>query len=144
MLRSVKEYDYSDTIYTKEATVRNKIEAADSTWKLVQQGMAKVTGEDGTASSVFANYSIKVAGKSGTAQISGTKLDDGIFISYAPYKDPQIAVCVIIEGGDSGNNVAPVVRDIYDAYFYSDKNSTDGTSDGTTGTQDVGAYDVIA
>ena len=94
--------------------------------------------------SVFANYSIKVAGKSGTAQISGTKLDNGIFISYAPYKDPQIAVCVIIEGGDSGNNVAPVVRDIYDAYFYSDKNNADGTSDGTTGTQDVGAYDVIA
>ena len=127
LLRSVKAYDYSDTIYTKEATVRNKIEAADSTWKLVQQGMAKVTGEDGTASSVFANYSIKVAGKSGTAQISGTKLDNGIFISYAPYKDPQIAVCVIIEGGDSGNNVAPVVRDIYDAYFYSDKNNADGT-----------------
>ncbi|WP_432617295.1 penicillin-binding transpeptidase domain-containing protein [Butyricicoccus sp.] len=144
LLRSVKAYDYSDTVYTQEANVRNKIEAKDSTWKLVQQGMAKVTGEDGTASSVFANYSIKVAGKSGTAQISGTKLDNGIFISYAPYKDPQIAVCVVIEGGDSGNNVAPVVRDIYDAYFYSDKNGENGTSDGSTGTKDVGAYDVIA
>ena len=65
-------------------------------------------------------------------------------ICYNRCEDPQIAVCVIIEGGDSGNNVAPVVRDIYDAYFYSDKNNADGTSDGTTGTQDVGAYDVIA
>ncbi|MCD8355158.1 MAG: hypothetical protein LUE11_01095 [Clostridia bacterium] len=137
LLRSVKAYDYSETVYTKEAAVLNKIDAASSTWDLVQEGMAKVTGEDGTAASVFQNYSIKVAGKSGTAQVTGTEQDNGVFISYAPYDDPQIAVCVVIEGGDSGNNVAPVVRDIYDAYFYSSNGSDDATGD-------TGNYDVIA
>ena len=62
---------------------------------------------------------------------------NGIFISYAPYDDPQIAICVVIEGGDSGNNVAPVVRDIYNAYFYS-RSGSDSVSD------DTGNYDVIA
>ena len=138
LLRSVKAYDYSETVYTKEAAVLNKIDAADSTWDLVQEGMEKVTGEDGTASSVFQNYPIKVAGKSGTAQVTGTERDNGIFISYAPVDDPQIAVCVVIEGGDSGNNVAPVVRDIYNAYFYSGTGSEDGTNN------DTGMYDVIA
>ena len=137
LLRSVRAYDYSGTVYSKEATVLNQIDAAESTWDLVQEGMAKVTGEDGTAASVFQNYSIKVAGKSGTAQITGTDVDNGIFISYAPYDDPQIAVCVVIEGGDSGNNVAPVVRDIYDAYFYSN-DAEDDVAD------DTGNYDVIA
>lgn len=137
LLRSVKSYDYSSTVFTKEAAVLNQIDAADSTWELVHEGMAKVTGEDGTASSVFQNYPIKVAGKSGTAQITGTEVDNGVFISYAPYDDPQIAVCVVIEGGDSGNNVAPVVRDIYNAYFYSD-NGTEDTED------DTGNYDVVA
>ena len=138
LLRSVKAYDYSETVYTKEASVLNRIDAADSTWDLVQEGMAKVTGEDGTASSVFQNYPIKVAGKSGTAQVTGTERDNGIFISYAPADDPQIAVCVVIEGGDSGNNVAPVVRDIYNAYFYSGDGSEDGANN------DTGTYDVIA
>ena len=137
LLRSVKAYDYSETVYTKESRVRSKIEAQDSTWDLVHEGMAKVTGEDGTAASVFQNYPIKVAGKSGTAQVTGTEQDNGVFISYAPYDDPQIAVCVVIEGGDSGNNVAPVVRDIYNAYFYS-RSGSDTTSD------DTGNYDVIA
>ena len=137
LLRSVKAYDYSETVYTKESRVRSKIEAKDSTWELVHEGMAKVTGEDGTAASVFQNYPIKVAGKSGTAQVTGTERDNGIFISYAPYDDPQIAICVVIEGGDSGNNVAPVVRDIYNAYFYS-RSGSDSVSD------DTGNYDVIA
>lgn len=137
LLRSVKAYDYSSTVFTKEAAVLNRIEAADSTWELVHQGMAKVTGEDGTAASVFENYPIKVAGKSGTAQITGTEIDNGVFISYAPYDDPQIAVCVVIEGGDSGNNVAPVIRDIYNAYFYSNSGAEE-TDD------DTGNYDVIA
>ena len=136
LLRSVKAYDYSSTVFTKEASVLNRIEASDSTWELVHEGMAKVTGEDGTAASVFQNYPIKVAGKSGTAQITGTEVDNGVFISYAPYDDPQIAVCVVIEGGDSGNNVAPVVRDIYNAYFYSGSTSEDA--------DDTGNYDVVA
>ena len=137
LLRSVKAYDYSDTIYTKESTVLNELQASDKTWELAQQGMAKVTCEDGTAATVFRNYPIKVAGKSGTAQVTGTERDNGLFISYAPFDDPQIAVCVVIEGGDSGNNVAPVVRDIYNAYFYS-RSGSDAVSD------DTGNYDVIA
>ena len=40
-----------------------------------------------------------------------------MFISFAPYDDPQIAVFVLVEHGGSGGNVAPIVRDIYDAYF---------------------------
>lgn len=140
LLRSVKSYDYSETIYSQESEVLHKIKASDSTWDLVQEGMAKVTTEDGTAATVFQDYSIPVAGKSGTAQVTGTELDNGLFISYAPRDNPQIAVCVVIEGGDSGNNVAPVVRDIYDAYFYSNSDS-----DEENDTDDVtGNYDVIA
>ena len=111
------------------------VKASDETWSLVHEGMAKVTGEDGTAASVFENYSIKVAGKSGTAQRYG-KQDNGLFISFAPYDDPQIAVCVVIEGGESGNNVAPVVRDIYDYYFYGSQEENAANSEETTTTDE--------
>ena len=117
LLKELRSYDGSEVVEKNDPEDISTVKASDTTWQLVHEGMAKVTGEDGTAATVFENYSIPVAGKSGTAQRYG-KQDSGLFISYAPYTNPEIAVCVVIEGGDSGNNVAPVVRDIYDYYFY--------------------------
>lgn len=118
LLKEVVNYDNTKTLEEIEPEVISEIEASDTTWNLVREGMSEVTSEDGTAAEIFDGYSIKVAGKSGTAQRGEGKQDNGLFVSYAPYDDPQIAVCVVIEGGDSGNNVAPVVLDIYNHYFY--------------------------
>ncbi len=140
LLKAVMNYNGTKTVEKNNPGDLSRVKASDETWSLVREGMAKVTGEDGTAASVFENYSIKVAGKSGTAQRYG-KQDNGLFISFAPYDDPEIAVCVVIEGGDSGNNVAPVVRDIYDYYFYGSQASTEedgeeSTADSTQETDD--------
>lgn len=120
LLKEVKSFDGKKTIETVKPEVISKVDASDETWSIVHEGMSEVTGEDGTAATVFEYYPIQVAGKSGTAQRGEGKQDNGLFISYAPYEAPEIAVCVVIEGGDSGNNVAPVVRDIYNYYFYGD------------------------
>jgi penicillin-binding protein 2 len=122
LLKEVKSYDGKETIETIEPEILSEVDASEDTWSIIHEGMSEVTGEDGTAAEVFEDYPIKVAGKSGTAQRGEGKQDNGLFISYAPYEAPEIAVCVIIEGGDSGNNVAPVVRDIYNYYFYGDVN----------------------
>lgn len=122
LLKEVKSYDGKKTIEEIEPEVISEVKASDETWALIHEGMSEVTGEDGTAATVFENYPIDIAGKSGTAQRGEGKQDNGLFISYAPYDAPEIAVCVVIEGGDSGNNVAPVVRDIYNYYFYGDVN----------------------
>lgn len=135
LLKSVMNYNGTKTVEKNKPDNLSRVKASDETWSLVHEGMAKVTGEDGTAASVFENYSIKVAGKSGTAQRYG-KQDNGLFISFAPYEDPQIAVCVVIEGGDSGNNVAPVVRDIYDYYFYNSQEQNAANSGETTTTNE--------
>ena len=75
--------------------------------------------EDGTASSIFRNYPISVGGKTGSAQVASGS-DNGVFVGYAPFDDPQIVVVVVIEHGNSGSDVAPVARDILDYYFLSD------------------------
>lgn len=120
LLKEVKSFDGKKTIETIKPEIISKVDASDETWAIVREGMSEVTGEDGTAATVFESYPIQVAGKSGTAQRGEGRQDNGLFISYAPYEEPEIAVCVVIEGGDSGNNVAPVVRDIYNYYFYGD------------------------
>lgn len=104
-----------------------------SYWKDAQQGMYNVVnGKTGTARRAFEGTPYKVAGKSGTAQVFSLKKDEvynssklskdlhdhAWFIAYAPYKNPQLVVAVILEnaGGGSGY-AAPVVRKIMDFYL---------------------------
>jgi len=116
LVRSIKSYDYSETVRAEKAEVVQNVEFSDTTFETVMQGMSEVTAEGGTAATVFANYPIKVGGKTGTAETS-KNVDDGLFIAFAPFDDPQIVVCVVGEGAEHGSTVAPVVRDILDAYF---------------------------
>ena len=83
----------------------------------IKEGMLSVTTETGgTANIVFQNSNITVAGKTGTAQVSsGT--DNGIFVGFAPYDNPKIAVVAIIEHGKEGTYTANVVKPIMEEYF---------------------------
>lgn len=82
----------------------------------IKQGMKKVVDE-GSAAEVFANYGIQVGGKTGTAQV-GDGSNNAVFIAYAPFDNPQIAVSVVLEHGVRGTNAALVAKDIFDAYFH--------------------------
>ena len=69
----------------------------------------------------------KIAGKTGTAQVIGheSKAVRGkntqyhaLFIGFAPYDDPKIAISVIVEHGGYGANIAaPVAMKVIDAYL---------------------------
>lgn len=94
-----------------------KIELDKKNVEAVVNGMASVTSETGgTSYIVFKNADIEVAGKTGTAQVS-SGVPNGIFVGYAPIKNPQIAVVAIIEHGYSGTNTANVVKAILEEYF---------------------------
>lgn len=86
---------------------------------VVQAGMQMVATE-GTASNVFAGYPVSIACKTGTAETStgknGTEPNLS-FICYAPADDPEIAVAVMIEQGNTGNYANNVAKDILDQYF---------------------------
>ena len=90
---------------------------------VVQAGMQMVATE-GTASNVFANYPVSIAAKTGTAETSSVPDTDPdytepnlSFICYAPADDPEIAVAVMIEQGNTGNYAKNVAKDILDQYF---------------------------
>lgn len=83
----------------------------------VKEGMLSVTNEiGGTSYLVFKNSNIQVAGKTGTSQMpSGS--NNGIFVGFAPYDKPKIAVVAVIEHGGEGTYTANVVRPIMEEYF---------------------------
>lgn len=100
-------------------------------WQDVRHGMLDVVNsEHGTARRIAAPYLI--AGKTGTAQVFtvaqnaeyhakdlAKKLHDhAVFIGFAPYGDPKIAVAVLAEHGGSGSGTtAPMARRVMDYYL---------------------------
>ncbi|NCB04332.1 MAG: penicillin-binding protein A [Clostridia bacterium] len=118
LLREVKSYDNTKTVETIAPTVAGKIDMKQSTRDAVFAGMLGVTTDDGTASFLFRDFPISVAGKTGSAQtVTGKRSDHGVFVSFAPYDKPEIAVCVVGEYAGSGGNMAPVAIEIYNQYF---------------------------
>ena len=46
--------------------------------------------------------------------------DNALFVAFAPFDNPEIAVAVVIENGVKGANAAYVAKDIFDEYFRND------------------------
>lgn len=94
----------------------SKLDFNESTWDLVQEGMHKVTSE-GSAKNIFSDLEVEIAGKTGTAQESKTRGNHAFFVSFAPYRNPQVALTVNIPYGYSSSNAAAVARNVYRYYF---------------------------
>ena|GEM_PF-1581148 len=119
---SIKDNVATDkVIKTFKPVVQAKLKISSASLQLVHQGMYGVThNPSGTAYAVFANDPIDAAGKTGTADISLNKISttDSVFIAYAPYNNPQIAVAVMVPGAGYGaDTAAPIAKDLMDAYF---------------------------
>ena len=65
----------------------------------------------------FDNFPVNIAGKTGTAQETKTRPNHALFIGYAPYENPKIAVCTRIPNGYTSHNSADVSKHIIGAYF---------------------------
>lgn len=91
--------------------------------KAVKDGMKDVTNaEDGTAKYAFQGFPIPNGGKTGSATYSSNqdeygRTSYGLFVGFAPFDNPEIAVCAVVFDGGHGGSVAPVARAVYEEYF---------------------------
>lgn len=125
-VKGILSYDRKTVLSEVKPEVVAKVDFDQHNWELVQRGMYKVANE-GTAN--FDEVPVTVAAKTGTTTISKMvngkfiETNNGILIAYAPYENPQIAVCTIVEGAGSGSSTAPIVSDIM-KYYFSDSYGT--------------------
>ena len=107
--------------------------ASSPYWGLVRQAMFGMANEpNGTGYKFFHTAPYGIAAKSGTSQVFSLKenqtynakmipvrLRDHVFYTaFAPYKNPKVAVALILEnGGSDGVTAAPVMRQIMDHLF---------------------------
>ncbi len=94
----------------------NQVDIADSSWNAVQQGM-RLVAEDTTVLNELSALGLNVAGKTGTAQQSRSHPNHALFVGYAPYENPEIAVAVRIANGYTSSNTAEVAADVFKYYF---------------------------
>ena len=101
-------------------------------WEIIREGMRRVVhGAQGTARAIRPEPPLQMAGKSGTAQVAAQDTDEdmdettashlrhhALFIAYAPFEEPGIAVAVVVEhGGGGSRQAAPVARAVIDAWL---------------------------
>ena len=72
---------------------------------------------EGTLSPYFRSCVVSAGAKTGTSQIHSDKKNDGVFICFAPYDDPEIALALVIERGNSGSALAAAAVEVLNAYF---------------------------
>lgn len=86
--------------------------------KTVHKGTFAVThGSNGTSRYTFAGMDVAVAGKTGTAQQSTLRPDHALFVGFAPYENPEIAVVSMIPFGHTSTNTAETVKKVVEAYY---------------------------
>ncbi|MBQ4159997.1 MAG: penicillin-binding protein 2 [Clostridia bacterium] len=115
IIKSVRSPVDGSIVYATEPKMVEQINMKDVNINAVLNGMLAVT-EDGTASSVFEEYPIRVGGKTGSAQVARGS-DNGVFVGFAPFDRPEIAIAIVVEHGNSGSDVAPIAKAVMDKYF---------------------------
>lgn len=92
----------------------------EKVFDIVNHGMYLVVNGAGTARSIRLE-DINIAGKTGTAQNPHGK-DHALFIGFAPYENPKIAVAVLVENiGFGGTHAAPIAKKMIETYLHKDK-----------------------
>lgn len=124
LLKAVKAYDNSEVVALGSAEPTNVIDISDSTLAAVKKGMYDYTQPGGMVYSSFKDCVVSAGAKTGTVQLGGGITNNGVFVCFAPYDDPEIAVALVIEQGNSGSALASTAVNILNAYFSADETGT--------------------
>lgn len=117
LVDKITTYDREKTVEKTESEVESTLKVDKKNLKAVQEGMWSVCNEeDGIAYGIFGDYGVEVAAKTGTAENSGT--DHTVFMCYAPYDKPEVAVAVVIEHGALKKYSCDVAKALLDKYFF--------------------------
>ena len=118
-----------------EAPLLERVPGAPENWAAVHDGMhAVVHSARGSARKIAKGIQYEVGGKTGTAQVIGIAQNavykeeevaerhrnHGLFIAFAPYEAPTIALAVIVENGGGSSAAYPIARKVIDTWLLGD------------------------
>ncbi len=113
LIDQVKDAD-GNLLYDNSAAIRNQVDLDESYWSAIHVGMRQVVEN----MSYYDGFGITVAGKTGTAQESKSRPNHALFVCYAPYESPEIAIATRIAYGYTSSYAAQITHDVL-SYYYS-------------------------
>lgn len=102
-----------NTLTEFEPKVRSNVELPAEYWNAIHSGMRQVVQNK----SYFSDLAVNVAGKTGTAEQTASRPSHALFVCYAPYETPEIAVATRIPFGYSSDYAAQITRDIIKYHY---------------------------
>ncbi len=103
-----------NTIASFAPEVRNTIDVLDTgEWDAIHSGMRMVVEN----TSEFNGFPVAAAGKTGTAQQNPIRANHALFVGYAPYENPEIAIATRIAYGYTSHNAAELSKNVLAYYF---------------------------
>ena len=128
--------DYQgNVIRTTEHKVHSKVEARDGVWNKIFEGLRLVVTDDLSHNELLNSLKVEVAGKTGTAQEDTTRPAHALFLSFAPYENPEVSVTCVIQNGYASANSAELASFIY-AYMYDKESLTNADFGKSSDTSD--------
>jgi len=115
LLKEARSATTGDVIATGNTAPSNLVDIDESTLSAVKTGMYELTR--GTLAAYFRNCVVDAGAKTGTAQLGSDVENNGVFVCFAPYDEPEIALAIVIEKGGSGAALASTAVNIINAYF---------------------------
>ncbi len=119
LLKTVKSYDNSRVVATGDREPSNTIDIAAEDLEAVKRGMHDLTTS--SLAGYFQDCVVDAAAKTGTVQLGSDITNNGVFICFAPYEDPEIALALVIEQGNAGAALASTAVKVINAYFTPDE-----------------------
>ena len=107
------------TVKTYKASVKNKVtDVSSSTWSEVKKGMRAAVEKHDEFNGI---KKVDLAGKTGTAQESEKRPNHALFVGFAPYKNPKIAIATRIAHGYTSSNACDFAAQVMKYYFKLEK-----------------------
>ena len=116
IVQKVSDVDGNIT-YDEDNEVYSTVDIPAAEWSAIKQGMRQVVSEHTDSSALINQINVEVAGKTGTAQEDTNRPNHALFVSFAPYDDPEISVTCVIPYGYSSGNAEELASFIY-SYLY--------------------------
>ncbi|MDE6260888.1 MAG: penicillin-binding protein [Oscillospiraceae bacterium] len=117
LLKELKSSDYSQVTQVCEPELLDTIDIDPEHLAAVKQGMYDLS-KTWSMARYFDALPVEVGCKTGTAETSSRAAStNAVFVCFAPYDNPQVALCLVAEGGDAGGSLAEIAAGILAQYF---------------------------
>ena len=131
LLKEYKSNDYSGVTEAFEPVLLDHIDIQPQNLAAIKQGMYDMT-QYADILQFFGSLPVEVGAKTGTAETSSFAAStNAIFVCFAPYDDPQVALCIVAEGSDSSRPLAELAAGILAQYFSTDSSLSTVTGENT-------------